>query len=599
MATALNILNSVFGYPAFRGKQADIIGHITSGQDCLVLMPTGGGKSVCYQIPALMLKGVAIVVSPLISLMQNQVAALHEIGIHAAVLNSSLPHKEVHIVEQLLLEGELDLLYVAPERLLTPRFQDLISQIPLALFAIDEAHCVSQWGHDFRPEYSQLAILHERFPDIPRIALTATADPDTRLEIIERLALHNAKVFVSNFDRPNIHYHVVDKTNGKQQLLSFIQTEHPDDAGIVYCLSRKKVENIAAWLNANGVRALPYHAGMSPHLRARNQETFLRDDHLVMVATIAFGMGIDKPNVRFVAHLDMPKSIEAYYQETGRAGRDGEKADAWMAYGLNDVIQQQRMITESDTQQQFKQLATHKLGTMLAFCETMTCRRKYLLNYLGETATKPSCGNCDICLNPPDTWDATIEAQKALSCVYRTGQQFGASYLIDILRGNSTARVKQWNHEHISTFGIGKDLPIKTWRALFRTMIAQNVLSIDMEGHGALYLTETSRLVLKGQKKILLRKPSENKKFHTNIHDNPQPVFSPVEQQRWSQLHQWRADTAQEHGLPAYVIFHDSTLRELVRLCPKTIEELGQINGIGTHKLSRYGDHLIKILKCS
>jgi len=599
MATALNILNGVFGYPAFRDKQADIIDHITRGQDCLVLMPTGGGKSLCYQIPALMLKGVAVVVSPLISLMQNQVTALHEIGIHAAVLNSSLPYEEVHIVEQQLLDGELDLLYVAPERLLTSRFQDLISQIPLALFAIDEAHCVSQWGHDFRPEYHQLTILHERFPNIPRIALTATADPDTRQEIIEHLALHNAKVFVSNFDRPNIHYCIIDKTNGKQQLLSFIQTEHANNAGIVYCLSRKKVENIAAWLNSNGIRALPYHAGMSPHLRAQNQQAFLRDDNLVMVATIAFGMGIDKPNVRFVAHLDMPKSIEAYYQETGRAGRDGKRADAWMAYGLHDVIQQQRMIAESDTLPQFKQLAVHKLRTMLAYCETLACRRKYLLNYLGETNAEQACGNCDICLNPPDTWDATIEAQKALSCVYRTGQQFGVGYLIDILRGNSTTRIKQWNHEQISTFGIGKDLPVKTWRALFRTMIAQGFLATDIEIRGSLILTETSRLVLNGQQKILLRNPSINKNFHKNTPDNSQPSFTPTEQQRWSQLHQWRAETAQENGLPAYVIFHDSTLQELARHCPQTAEELSRINGIGSHKLSRYGDHLVKLLKCS
>jgi len=597
MATALDILNSVFGYPAFRGKQANIIDHITSGQDCLVLMPTGGGKSLCYQIPALMRKGVAIVVSPLISLMQNQVVALHEIGIHATVLNSSLPHEETHDIEQKLLAGEFDLLYVAPERLLTKRFLDLISQIPLVLFAIDEAHCVSQWGHDFRPEYGQLTILHERFPNIPRIALTATADPVTRQEIIERLALHNAKVFVSSFDRPNICYHIADKTNSKQQLLSFIQTEHPNDAGIVYCLSRKKVEDISTWFNSHGIRALPYHAGMSPHLRKMNQETFLREDNIVMVATIAFGMGIDKPNVRFVAHLDMPKSIEAYYQETGRAGRDGQKANAWMAYGLNDVIQQQRMITESDTQQQFKQVAIRKLETMLAFCEITTCRRAYLLNYFGETVTKPSCGNCDICLNPPVTWDATIEVQKALSCIYRTGQQFGAGYLIDILRGNSTPRVKQWNHDQISTFGIGKDLPVKTWRAVFRKMIAQGLLTTDAEGHGALCLTENSRNILKGQQRIFLRKSSKSTELHKKVKDNLLPPFSPTEHQRWMQLYEWRAKIAQENSLPAYLIFHDSTLRELVRACPQTVEELSQIPGIGAHKLNRYGEHLIKILK--
>lgn len=594
---ARNILSSVFGYPAFRGQQADIISHLANGNDCLVLMPTGGGKSLCYQIPALMREGMAIVVSPLIALMQNQVAALHEVGVHAAVLNSTLPHEEAQRVEQKLLACEYDLLYVAPERLLTRHFLDLISRIPLALFAIDEAHCVSQWGHDFRPEYSQLSVLHERFPAVPRIALTATADPVTRQEIIERLALHEAKIFVSSFDRPNIRYHIVDKVNSKQQLLTFIQTEHSGNAGIVYCLARKKVEEITAWLNFHDINALPYHAGMSPQQRASNQETFLREDNIVMVATIAFGMGIDKPDVRFVAHLDMPRSIEAYYQETGRAGRDGLKANAWMAYGLNDVIQQRRMIEESDALQQFKQIATRKLESMLAYCETITCRRMHLLHYLGETAVPQFCGNCDVCLNPPKTWDATIEVQKALSCVYRTGQQFGAGYLIDVLRGNCTARVKQWEHDQISTFGIGSDLPVKTWRAIFRQMIAHGLLTTDSEGHGALWLTEASRPALKGQQKIFLRQPDVDKKIFRKMEPAVEPLFSPAEQHLWEQLRAWRSETAIEHGVPAYVIFHDATLKELVHACPRTMEELSRITGIGAHKLDKYGDHLINILR--
>lgn len=594
---ARNILSSVFGYPAFRGQQADIISHLANDNDCLVLMPTGGGKSLCYQIPALMREGVAIVVSPLIALMQNQVAALHEAGVHAAVLNSTLPHEEAQRVEQKLLACEYDLLYVAPERLLTRHFLDLISRIPLALFAIDEAHCVSQWGHDFRPEYSQLSVLHERFPAVPRIALTATADPVTRQEIIERLALHEAKIFVSSFDRPNIRYHIVDKINSKQQLLTFIQTEHSGDAGIVYCLARKKVEEITAWLNFHDINALPYHAGMSPQQRASNQETFLREDNIVMVATIAFGMGIDKPDVRFVAHLDMPRSIEAYYQETGRAGRDGLKANAWMAYGLNDVIQQRRMIEESDALQQFKQIATRKLESMLAYCETITCRRMHLLHYLGEIAVPQFCGNCDVCLNPPKTWDATIEVQKALSCVYRTGQQFGAGYLIDVLRGNCTARVKQWKHDQISTFGIGSDLPVKTWRAIFRQMIARGLLTTDNEGHGALWLTEASRPALKGQQKIFLRQPDVDKKIFRKMEPAVEPLFSPAEQHLWEQLRAWRSETAIEHGVPAYVIFHDATLKELVHACPRTMEELSRITGIGAHKLDKYGDHLISILR--
>lgn len=598
MSNALSILREVFGYPAFRGQQADVIAHLAAGNDCLVLMPTGGGKSLCYQIPALVRKGVAIVVSPLISLMQNQVAALNEAGVHATVLNSSLPYEEAQIVEQKLLAGEYDLVYVAPERLLTKRFLDLIAQVPLALFAIDEAHCVSQWGHDFRPEYRQLTVLHARFPNIPRIALTATADTVTRKEIIERLVLHDAEIFISSFDRPNICYQIADKVNPRQQLLAFIQAEHSGDSGIIYCLSRKKVEDTTAWLNTHGVTALSYHAGMSSHQRFLNQEKFLRKEGIVMVATIAFGMGIDKPDVRFVAHLDMPKSIEGYYQETGRAGRDGQKANAWMAYGLNDVIQQRRMIEESTAQKQFKQVATRKLEAMLALCETTTCRRVHLLNYFGEAASTSACGNCDVCLNPPNTWDATVAVQKALSCAYRTGQQFGAGHLIDVLRGTLTTRVEQWKHEQISTFGIGKDLTVKTWRAVFRQIIALGLLTTDNEGYGSLCLTEASRPVLKGQQKIFLRQQSEPKQTsQKKITRDELSELSPEKQRLWEQLRNWRIKTAREHGVPTYVIFHDSTLKELVRLCPQTQDELRQVTGIGAHKLARYGDFLIGILR--
>lgn len=597
MSSALNILKEIFGYPAFRGQQAEVITHLANGGDCLVLMPTGGGKSLCYQIPALLRNGTAIVVSPLIALMQNQVAALHEIGVRAAVLNSSLSLQEAVVVEQKLQNGEYDLLYVAPERLLTVRFLNLIARIPVALFAIDEAHCVSQWGHDFRPEYIQLSVLHERFPKVPCIALTATADMDTRKEIIERLGLDTARVFISSFDRPNIRYQIIDKTNSRTQLLSFIQAEHQGDAGIVYCLSRKKVDETTAWLVNQGVRAVAYHAGMSMQQRSINQEKFLREEGIVMVATIAFGMGIDKPDVRFVAHLDLPKSIEGYYQETGRAGRDGQAANAWMVYGLGDVIQQRRMIEESEAQLKFKQVATRKLEAMLSLCETITCRRSRLLSYFGEVDTAP-CGNCDTCINPPQVWDATIEVQKALSCVYRTGQNFGAGHLIDVLRGNLTERVQQWHHDRISTFGIGKDLPEKAWRAVFRQIVALGLLTTDSEGHGALCLTEISRAVLKGQQTVHLRLQTKSRKSSEKRLDDV-ALLDSAERYLWEQLRTWRAKTAKEHGVPAYVIFHDTTLHELVRLCPKTEDELRQVTGIGVRKFDKYGDHLMEILRSS
>ena len=505
MSKALTTLKKIFGYPAFRGQQAEVIDHVVAGGDCLVLMPTGGGKSLCYQIPALLRPGVAIVVSPLIALMQNQVNGLKQIGVRAAALNSSLSFEEATLVEQNLLTQQYDLLYVAPERLLMPRFLRVLAKIPIALFVIDGAHCVSQWGHDFRPEYSQLFVLHQRFPHVPRIALTATADLDTRQEIIEKLQLTNAKVFIDSFDRPNIRYQVIDKANGREQLLSFIHAQHAGEAGIVYCASRKKVEEITEWLVNQGMQAVAYHAGMEMQQRQLNQEKFLREDGVIMVATIAFGMGIDKPDVRFVIHYDIPKSLEGYYQETGRAGRDGRMANAWMAYGLNDVIQHWRMIEQSQTQFKFKQVSIKKLEAMLLLCESTTCRRIQMLRYLGENTETEPCGNCDICLQPPQVWDATIEVQKALSCVYRTGQMFGAGHLIDVLRGNLTARVKEWQHDRLSTFAIGQDLSEKAWRSVFRQLIAFGLVTTDGEGRGTLLLTEASRAALKGQRTVYLR----------------------------------------------------------------------------------------------
>lgn len=590
MSQALNLLKEVFGYPAFRGQQAEIISHLAGGGDCLVLMPTGGGKSLCYQIPALMREGVAVVISPLIALMRNQVAALHEIGVRAAVLNSSLSQQEAVSVERKLIAGDYDLLYVAPERLLTTRFMNLISSIRIALFAIDEAHCVSQWGHDFRPEYMRLSILHERFPKVPRIALTATADKDTRKDIIERLGLETGRVFISSFDRPNIRYQILDKTNRYSQLLTFILKKHPGDAGIVYCLSRKKVEETAAWLTKQGLPAVAYHAGMTMQERNKSQEQFLRDEGIIMVATIAFGMGIDKPNVRFVAHLDLPKSIEGYYQETGRAGRDGLAADAWMIYGLGDVIQQQRLIAESEANVLYKQVTLRKLEAMLSLCETSTCRRVQMLSYFGETENTAACGNCDICLNPPKIWDATVEVQKALSCVYRVGQNFGVRHLIDVLRGNLTDRVKEWHHDRLSTFGIGEDLPVKVWHSIFRQIVALGFLEPASAEYGALRLTELSREILKGQRRVFLHQRTKSNQL---LETPPSDDLDTSKRDLWNQLHIWRAATAKENGVPAYVIFHDATLMELVRLCPKNTHELSQVTGIGARKLEKYGHHLM------
>ncbi|MFM9980423.1 MAG: DNA helicase RecQ, partial [Burkholderiales bacterium] len=496
-AAALAVLRETFGHPAFRGPQEEIVDHLVSGGDALVLMPTGGGKSLCYQVPSLMRKGTGVIVSPLIALMQDQVAAMQLAGVRAAFLNSTQDAATARGVEKALRAGELDLLYVAPERLTTPRCLELLASSRIALFAIDEAHCVSQWGHDFRPEYLQLSVLHERFPGVPRIALTATADPQTRTEIAMRLALDEARVFISSFDRPNIRYTIVDKADPRSQLLTFIREEHKGEAGIVYCLSRRKVDETAAWLVSHGVNALPYHAGMETAVRTDHQARFQREEGIVMVATIAFGMGIDKPDVKFVAHLDLPKSIEGYYQETGRAGRDGLAADAWMTYGLADLVQQRRLIDQSEASEEFKRVSGAKLDALLGLCETAGCRRVRLLGYFGEDSLP--CGNCDTCLEPPETWDATEAAKKALSAIYRTGQRFGAVHVVDVLRGKVSDRVTRWDHDKLSVFGIGADMDEVAWRGVFRQLVALGFSAVDHEAHGALVLAGASRAVLKGE----------------------------------------------------------------------------------------------------
>ena len=563
-------------------------------------MPTGGGKSLCYQIPALLRSGTGIVVSPLIALMQDQVTALLEAGVRAAFLNSTLSSQYAAVIEQSLVAGAYDLLYVAPERLMTSRFIQLLEKLQhanrLALFAIDEAHCVAQWGHDFRPEYIQLSMLHERFPAVPRIALTATADQQTREEIIARLGLTGARIFIASFDRPNIRYRIVEKKGAKAQLLAFLQAEHAQDAGIIYCLSRRKVEETAAWLTEHGFNALAYHAGMDTATRTRHQARFLREDGIIMVATIAFGMGIDKPDVRFVAHLDLPKSIEGYYQETGRAGRDGAAADAWMTYGLADVVNHRRMIDASEADDQFKRVAGSKLDALLGLCEATTCRRVRLLAYFGE-ASEP-CGNCDTCIEPPQVWDGTVVAQKALSCAFRCGQRFGAGHLTDVLLGSETARVVQWGHRELSTFGIGKELDKKQWQAVFRQLVAQGLLTVDHAGYGALKLTETARAVLTGEQTINLRAAQEAHQIRgAKKRSGVANGLDDAAHHYWERLREWRASIAKEHGVPAYVVFHDATLAELARERPVSEDALSRISGVGTRKLERYGNDLLRILR--
>ncbi|MDD5214360.1 MAG: DNA helicase RecQ [Methylococcales bacterium] len=595
----LKILKTVFGYHEFRGQQQEIIEGLIAGQDALVLMPTGGGKSLCYQIPALVKDGVGIVISPLIALMQDQVDALKQLGIRAAFLNSALSAQEARQVEEQLQNNELDLLYIAPERLAISTTLDFLKSLKIALFAIDEAHCVSQWGHDFRVDYLNLSILHKQFPDIPRIALTATADERTRLEIRQRLQLENAPLYISGFDRPNIRYTIVQKETGKekQQMLDFIRKHHEGEVGIVYCLSRKKVDAVAEWLNEKGIKALPYHAGLSTDVRQKNQQQFLMQEGIVIVATIAFGMGIDKPNVRFVAHLDLPKSVEAYYQETGRAGRDGLPSNAWMAYGLSDIVILKKWIAQSEADEVHKQLENYKLDSMLALCEQVHCRRQTLLQYFGETLEQP-CGNCDCCVNPPKTWDGTIAAQQALSCIFRTGQRFGVSYLIDVLQGVQNERIRGNQHDQVSTFGIGKELDETQWHSVFRQLVARNLVMVDFENYNILKLAPASRPVLKGEEKLLFRydiRPEKRARTR-RIETRQTKLVDDVRTRFWNVLRDKRRDLALAQNVPPYTIFHDATLMAMMETKPKTLAQFAGLSGVGEHKLHQYGEDFLKII---
>ncbi|WP_407342607.1 DNA helicase RecQ [Pengzhenrongella phosphoraccumulans] len=602
--TALDVLGRVFGYGEFRGDQSEIIDTVVAGGDALVLMPTGGGKSLCYQIPALVRPGVGVVISPLIALMQDQVDALSALGVRAGFLNSTQDPAARRRVETAFVAGELDLLYLAPERLRVPSTMDLLDRGRIALFAIDEAHCVSQWGHDFRPDYLQLSVLHERWPEVPRIALTATATATTHAEIAQRLQLTDARHFVASFDRPNIQYRIVPKNNPRAQLLELLRTEHPGDAGIVYCLSRASVEKTAQFLVDHQIPALPYHAGLDARVRAANQARFLREDGLVMVATIAFGMGIDKPDVRFVAHLDLPKSVEGYYQETGRAGRDGLPSTAWLAYGLQDVVQQRRMIDTSEGDAAHRRRLGAHLDAMLALCETVECRRVQILAYFGQTSEP--CGNCDTCLVPPQTWDGTVPAQKLLSAVTRLerehGQHFGAGHLIDILLGKLTPRVSQHGHEALTVFGIGTELSETEWRGVVRQLLAQSLLAVDADGYGTLRLTEDSSGVLRGTRTVLLRReaPRPAKAARaarsTKRAGTPAVDLDAAATSVFERLRAWRAATAKDQGVPAYVVFHDATLREIATRVPTTLDELGTVSGVGVAKLDRYGAQILEAL---
>lgn len=586
MNNVLSILQNTFGYEKFRPPQDEIINELTNGRDAFVLMPTGGGKSLCYQIPALLRDGTAIIVSPLIALMQDQVDALQQLGINAAFLNSTLEVGEARQVEQQLMQGELDLLYVAPERLLNEAMLSLLERCHVALFAIDEAHCVSQWGHDFRPEYQKLKVLHERFPQVPRIALTATADQRTRDEIISQLQLEDARIFVNSFDRPNIHYAISEGNNPKLRMWRFLQENHSSDAGIVYCLSRKKVEAIAEWLTEQGRVALPYHAGLTQEVRQNNQQRFLREDSVIIIATIAFGMGIDKPDVRFVAHLSLPKSIEAYYQETGRAGRDGEPANAWMAYGLQDVLTLRQFLQNSTADEIHKRTEHNKLESMLGLCELIACRRQALLAYFDE-ASNEACGACDNCVSPPEKWDGSQAAQKVLSTIYRTDQRFGVNYIIDVLMGKADDRIQQNGHDKVSTFGIGTELTVAEWRTIFRQLIALGYINVEAESYGALKLTEKCRTVLRGEQTLLLRKQSKEEKLSTSK-KKKSPV-RPQDEPLWEALRTLRMQLADEAGVPPYVIFHDATLQEMVAKRPKKTSDMRYISGVGYQKNKRYG----------
>ena len=595
MTTPLSILNTVFGYHEFRGPQAAVIDALVAGEDVLVLMPTGGGKSLCYQIPALVREGVGIVVSPLIALMQDQVSALRELGVRAGFLNSSLSAQEMWQTELALERGELDMLYVAPERLIQPRTLELFQRINISLFAIDEAHCVSQWGHDFRSDYLKLELLHREFPQVPRIALTATADVRTRDEIIARLQLQHARQFINGFDRPNIQYRIAQKNNPKIQLMRFLRDEQAGNSGIVYCLSRNKVEQIAEWLCSEGFTALPYHAGLPAAVRQKNQERFLREDNIIMVATIAFGMGIDKPDVRFVAHLDLPKSIEAYYQETGRAGRDGEPATTLLLYGLEDVVKLRQMMAQSEGSEEFKRNEQQRLNAMLGLCEITSCRRQSLLRYFGDTLAQP-CGNCDCCITPPQTWDATEAVQMALSCVYRTGQRFGAGHVIDVLRGSNNEKILSFDHHKLTTYGIGKSLSADEWKSIFRQLVARGLLDVNVDGFGGLLLNESCRVYLRGEEKISLRRDIKIAAT-TQRRANLGQHIETQDQGLWNALRACRKRLAEEQGVPPYVIFHDATLREMLEFRPLTPEQLRSITGVGDSKLKRFGEEFLAVIR--
>ncbi len=592
-----DVLRHVFGYETFRGPQADIVRHVTQGGDALVLMPTGGGKSLCYQIPSLARPGTGIVISPLIALMHDQVQALRQLGVRAAALNSSLAPAEARQVERALALGELDLLYVAPERLLTDSFLTLRQGARIALFAIDEAHCVSQWGHDFRPEYRQLTVLHERFPSVPRIALTATADGPTRREIVERLGLEDGRVFLSSFDRPNIRYRIAAKSQPRQQLRAFLDA-HEGEAGIIYCMSRAKVEATAEALNTEGRVALPYHAGLSAEVRARHQDRFLKEEGVIMVATIAFGMGIDKPDVRFVVHLDLPKSLESYYQETGRAGRDGLPSETLMLYGMEDVAKLIQFMDASDAPEARKRVERAKLDALIGLCETASCRRSVMLAYFDETLPEP-CGNCDTCLEPVRTYDGTEHVRKLLSCVYRTGERFGAGHVVDVLLGASTEKVAKFGHEALSTFGIGKDVSREEWRAIVRQVVSLGLLNVDVEGHGALGLTEACRPVLRGEKRVELKAETRARAARvTGGGRAPRAALAdPGEEALFQKLKALRLDLARAQSVPPYVIFHDATLMEIARVKPRSLAALGDVSGVGEAKLERYGPQVLDVVR--
>ncbi len=592
----LRLLRTVFGHSAFRLRQDEVIADLLDGRDAMVLMPTGGGKSLCYQVPAMMRDGVGVVVSPLIALMKDQVDALRQCGVRAACLNSTLDFEEVRAVEAAVNGGKLDLLYVAPERLLQERTLEWLDAQTIALFAIDEAHCVSRWGHDFREEYLQLSVLHERYPSVPRIALTATADHATRREIITQLQLEKANVYIHSCDRPNIRYAISDDDNGRERMWRFLQSEHSNDAGIVYCLTRKKVEETAEWLRARGRDALPYHAGLSDHTRHRHQERFLREDGVVIVATVAFGMGIDKPDVRFVAHLSLPKSIEAYYQETGRAGRDGLPASAWMNYGLREIIIFRQWLSESEADAAHKRVEHQKLEAMVGLCELATCRRRAIRAYFGEEPGEV-CGNCDNCVNPPQTWDGTEASQKAMTCVSRTGERFGVNYLVDVLIGKDNARIRDWRHDRLEVFGTGAEHAATEWRSIFRQLIAQGCLRVDAERFDALRLTEQAFRVLRGERGLTLRQLRRAVTVKQGkIAVNSVPIV-PGDEVLWQALRTTRTTLAKEQRVPPYVVFHDTTLRELVRLKPLTLEQMERIQGVGEHKLRKYGEAFLRVVR--